>query len=155
LGLSHLNTVSNEVDRKLVDDLFEIMAETKADFTLTFYILSQLDMAASDKDINIKILFSHDDKLDKWLVNWRERLCKEASQNVGHRVNMQKVNPLYIPRNHLIEAAIRAAEDHDDFSVFHDLHEVLQQPFMKQDNKEKYTRPPEPDEIVWKTFCGT
>jgi len=68
---------------------------------------------------------------------------------------MRAVNPVYIPRNHQIEAAIRAAEDEGDFSVFHELHEVLQQPFTEQPGKARYQLPPEPEEEVKQTFCGT
>ena len=68
---------------------------------------------------------------------------------------MQAVNPVYIPRNHQIEAAIRAAEDRGDFSVFHDLHAVLQSPYDLQEGKGDYMLPPEPDEVVKQTFCGT
>ncbi len=68
---------------------------------------------------------------------------------------MRGLNPVYMPRNHLIEAAIRAAEDHGDFSVFHALHEVLQRPYDYQPGKEAYMQPPQPHEIVHKTFCGT
>ncbi len=154
-GLTQLDKVSNADDKKLIDDLFELMAETKADFTLTFYLLSQLTIVINEKDSKLLLLFNNDEKLQQWLINWRERLNKESLTDEQRRLNMLKVNPLYIPRNHQIEAAIRAAEDHNDFSVFHDLHEVLQKPFVEQENKEKYTRPPEPEEVVWKTFCGT
>jgi uncharacterized protein YdiU (UPF0061 family) len=68
---------------------------------------------------------------------------------------MQAVNPVYIPRNHRIEAAIRAAEDHDDFSAFHALHAVLQNPYRLQPGKDAYLLPPQPDEVVQQTFCGT
>jgi uncharacterized protein YdiU (UPF0061 family) len=68
---------------------------------------------------------------------------------------MLSINPVYIPRNHQIEAAIRAAEDNNDFSVFHALHEVLQKPYQYQDEKEQYMQPPKPDEVVAQTFCGT
>ncbi len=68
---------------------------------------------------------------------------------------MQAVNPVYIPRNHQVEAAIRAAEDHDDFSVFTELHAVLQDPFVPQQGKDRYMQPPLPDEEVKQTFCGT
>ncbi len=54
-----------------------------------------------------------------------------------------------------VEAAIRAAEDHNDFSVFHALHEVLQNPFQYQKGKESYMLPPKPEEVVLQTFCGT
>jgi uncharacterized protein YdiU (UPF0061 family) len=65
------------------------------------------------------------------------------------------VNPVYIPRNHSIEAAIRAAEDDSDFSAFHALHEVLQLPYELQPGKDAYMQPPQPHEVVHKTFCGT
>jgi uncharacterized protein YdiU (UPF0061 family) len=68
---------------------------------------------------------------------------------------MQAVNPVYIPRNHQVEAAIRAAEDRADFSVFHDLHSVLQNPYAQQDGKQRYMLAPEPEEVVEYTFCGT
>ena len=68
---------------------------------------------------------------------------------------MQVVNPVYIPRNHRIEAAIRAAEDEGDFYVFHELHAVLQQPYVRQDGKDRYLQAPEPGEVVEHTFCGT
>jgi len=68
---------------------------------------------------------------------------------------MAKVNPLYIPRNHQVEAVIRAAEDHNDFAPFHALHKVLQKPFEYQPGNDKYMLPPEPDEVVQQTFCGT
>ena len=68
---------------------------------------------------------------------------------------MRAVNPVYIPRNHQVEAAIRAAEDHGDFSVFHDLHDVLQSPFTQQEGKDLYMLPPGPGEEVRQTFCGT
>ncbi len=71
------------------------------------------------------------------------------------RRGCRAVNPVYIPRNHQVEAAIRAAEDQDDFSAFHKLHAVLQKPYELQPRKEDYMLPPEPDEVVQQTFCGT
>ena len=68
---------------------------------------------------------------------------------------MRRVNPLYLPRNHLIEAAIRAAEDRGDFSEFHALHDVLRRPYDYQPGRDAYTQPPQPNEIVHQTFCGT
>jgi len=68
---------------------------------------------------------------------------------------MQAINPVYIPRNHQIEAAIRAAEDQGDFAVFHELHTVLQNPYGQQEGKERYMQAPQPEEVVEYTFCGT
>ena len=56
---------------------------------------------------------------------------------------------------HGSEAAIRAAEDEDDFSVFHELHAVLQNPYVQQEGKDRYMQAPEAEEVVEYTFCGT
>jgi len=155
LGLTCLDTAEVSGDKKLIDALLNIMEESKADFTLTFYYLSKLDAVAGDEDAKLLVLFNHSDAMINWLVRWRERLSLEGVNDKQRQKNMLEVNPLYIPRNHQIEAAIRAAEDNNDFSVFHELHEVLKKPFVEQASKEKFTRPPKADEIVWKTFCGT
>lgn len=148
-----LKTVLDE-DRALIEELFAIMASSNADFTLTFYQLSMLDMDTADDGAMLAV-FDHAESLNQWLDKWRQRLRQESSVDVERKARMSAVNPVYIPRNHLIEAAIRAAEDHGDFSVFRDVHEVLQQPFTLQPGKEAWTQPPQPDEIVHKTFCGT
>lgn len=142
-------------DRELIESLFNIMDKTSADFSLTFFYLSRLSVNASDKDKDCRDQFDNQEEFDNWLGKWRQRLNEESVDDDQRQAAMQAVNPVYIPRNHLVEAAIRAAEDHGDFSVFHQLHQVLQNPFVQQEGKDKYQLPPEPDEIVEKTFCGT
>ena len=149
-----LNT-QHRHDKALVTALFEVMAENEADFTLTFYYLSRLAVEPTDQDQDIRTLFSNPAQLDQWLQQWRARLRQENSNDAERRLRMQAVNPVYIPRNHRIEAAIRAAEDHGDFSVFHELHLVLQDPWQGQPGKDTYMLPPEPEEVVQQTFCGT
>ena len=143
-----------EQDKELIEQLLAIMDTNQVDFTLTFYHLSLLDLDTVD-DAAIRALFDHDEIFDQWLEKWRQRLLKEASDDVTRKAGIRQLNPVYIPRNHLVEAAIRAAEDEGDFSVFHALHEVLQQPFEVQPGKEVYMQPPQPHEVVHKTFCGT
>jgi uncharacterized protein YdiU (UPF0061 family) len=142
-------------DKALIEDLFEIMNANRADFTLTFYYLSALEVDSSEQDSNVRALFSNPEPFDHWARQWRARLRQEESDDTIRQARMQAVNPVYIPRNHQVEAAIRAAEDHGDFSVFHDLHAVLQNPYELQTKKEAYMLPPEPDEVVQQTFCGT
>ena len=141
-------------DRALIEELFAIMASSNADFTLTFYQLSKLDMDTANDDA-ILALFDDANCFSQWADKWRQRLRQQDSDNDERKAMMRAVNPVYIPRNHLIEAAIRAAEDDGDFSVFHALHEVLQQPYDFQPGKEAWMQPPQPDEIVHQTFCGT
>lgn len=150
-----LDEAMNNNDKTLIETLFDTMAENHADFTLTFFYLSRLTAQPSDQDKAIQILFDKPAQIDDWLFKWRERLSKETRSDAERQEKMQTVNPVYIPRNHQIEAAIRAAEDHGDFSVFHELHEVLQNPYVKQEGKDTYMLPPEPDEVVKQTFCGT
>ena len=142
-------------DKELIEELFNLMESGGADFTLTFYYLSQLELDSNAQDKPLQALFTNSEQLDAWTIKWRERLRAEDSVDESRQSKMQSVNPVYIPRNHQIEAAIRAAEDHGDFSVFHNLHAVLQDPFVRQEGKDLYMQPPKPDEVVTQTFCGT
>jgi len=154
-GLDTVSDNTDQEDKILIEALFDTMAANNADFTLTFYYLSRLSALPSEHDRDCRRLFDNPTQFDAWAVTWRKRLSHETHSDAERHVNMQAVNPVYIPRNHQIEAAIRAAEDHDDFSVFNNLHEVLQNPYVKQEGKDRYMLPPEPDEVVKQTFCGT
>ncbi len=68
---------------------------------------------------------------------------------------MRRVNPQFIPRNHLVEAALNAASHRNDFMPFHDLLGVVQQPFQDHPGRESWMQPPRDDERVLATFCGT
>jgi len=150
LGLS----VPLEKDKELVEDLLNIMAANKTDFTLTFYHLSRISIDSSHEE-SFHDLFGGTQQIKPWLEKWRRRYSEESHSDGARESLMQAVNPVYIPRNHQIESAIRAAEDFGDFSVFNYLHDILQNPYVQQTGKESYMLPPEPEEIVEKTFCGT
>ena len=68
---------------------------------------------------------------------------------------MDAVNPAYIPRNHRIEAVVKAATDEDDFAPFEELVAVLSRPFDPQPEFARYAAPPLEHERVHATFCGT
>ena len=153
-GLTDIEGVERD-DRILIETLFNEMDANNADFTLMFFYLSRLNGQSPDQDGDCRALFDQPTRFDIWAVKWRERLTSEARSEQERQAAMQAVNPVYIPRNHQIEAVIRAAEDRNDFSLFHELHEVLQNPYRQQPGKESYQLPPTPDEIVESTFCGT
>lgn len=142
-------------DQALIEALFDTMAAGHADFTLVFFHLSQLGVTPSARDSTCRDLFDEPARFDAWAGQWRARLSEETTSDAARQAGMRAVNPVYIPRNHLVEAAIRAAEDHDDFSLFHALHDVLQNPFTVQQGKDRYLCPPRPEEVVRQTFCGT
>ncbi|MCW8831458.1 MAG: YdiU family protein [Gammaproteobacteria bacterium] len=154
-GLLAVSDKTAHKDKVLIDDLLDTMAAGRADFTLTFFYLSRLSAQPSEADEDIRKLFARPAQFNQWFIKWRERLNNESLNDEQRQVKMQAVNPVYIPRNHQVEAAIRAAEDHGDFSVFRDLHEVLQNPYEVQKGRNHYMSPPKPHEVVSKTFCGT
>lgn len=154
-GLTSIAEVEAKQDQALLESLLDTMEVNQADFTLTFYHLSQCDSEANEKDEALRALFNKPEAIDNWLQRWRQRISQESTSDNERQTNMQSKNPLYIPRNHQVEAAIRAAEDHNDFSVFHALYDVLQKPFEQQQGKESYRLPPKPEEVVHQTFCGT
>ena len=141
---------SHPQDTELAQELLDLMDEDQADFTLVFFTLSQ-----HDKQTELKALFTQTEKLIDWLEKWQQRCALEKCTENKRKAIMRSVNPVYIPRNHQVEAAIRAAEDHHDFSVFDALHQVLQTPYSLQADKEQYQLPPKPEEVVQQTFCGT
>lgn len=154
-GLTACRDVESDEDKTLIDDLLDVMADNRADFTLTFYHLSRLSDQASAQDGGLRALFDNTAQIDAWLAKWRQRLGLQTHSDEARQEAMQATNPVYIPRNHQIEAAIRAAEDRADFSVFHELHAVLQNPYRQQAGKDRYMQAPRPEEVVEYTFCGT
>jgi uncharacterized protein YdiU (UPF0061 family) len=138
-------------DVTLVNDLLKLMTENAADFTLTFRRLC--DAAADDGAV--RALFADPTAFDSWAARWRWRLGEEAAEPAAIRDAMRAVNPAYIPRNHLVEAALNAAIERDDFGPFEQLLEVLSRPFEERAGFELYAMPPKPEERVLQTFCGT
>ena len=139
-------------DVALASDLLALMAKEKADFTLTFRRLSD---AASGSDADLRALFGGSAGFEPWLSRWQARLSAEPSPPGDRQRLMQGVNPIYIPRNHLIEAAIRAASEEGDFEPFEGLLAALSHPFEEREGLEHYARPPKEHERVLQTFCGT
>ena len=70
------------------------------------------------------------------------------------RLRMNATNPVVIPRNHRIEQAIQAAVQ-GDLDPTERLLAALAQPFTLQVGYEDLSRPPEEQEQVLRTFCGT
>ncbi|NMG40658.1 YdiU family protein [Chelativorans sp. ZYF759] len=146
-------TDAREEDAELFRDLFQLMADAKADFTLTFRGLAE-DAAAEDMG-TARALFADAAGFDGWVGRWRERLRHEHAEPEARRASMLSANPKYIPRNHLVEATIQAAVERDDFGPFHELCEITSRPYDEQPGREIYALPPQPEERVLQTFCGT
>jgi len=141
-------------DEDLVQSLLDIMQENQTDFTLTFRKLS--DAVKNKKSIGkVRNLFEKKDQFDNWVKKWRKRLVHEENVSKEIAELMYKVNPAVIPRNHRVEQAIQAIEEHEDYSVFEKLVEALSRPYEELDEFVEYMQPPNTEEEVLKTFCGT
>jgi len=141
-------------DAELGQDLLEAMRANRADFTLTFRRLSEAPSGDED-DGGVRRLFADPAAYDAWASRWRRRLEREPTDAATRRGAMLAVNPAYIPRNHRVEAVIRAAVDDDDLAPLHELMTVLSQPFDAQPTSAQYADAPTAHERVLQTFCGT
>jgi len=149
LGLS----LPEEGDSQLAADLLDAMHRNQADFTLTFRRLC--DAAETDEaEASLQSLFANRRDFDDWGVRWRARLARDPAERRARAAAMRQANPAVIPRNHRIEQVINAAEG-GDFAPFAELSTVLAQPYRALPGYESYADPPQPNERVLQTFCGT
>jgi uncharacterized protein YdiU (UPF0061 family) len=143
-----------EDDAALTDDLLQRMAENEADFTLTFRALA--DAALSPKaDDELRVLFRKPAAFDEWAARWRDRLAQEGGTPAERHAAMRAVNPAFIPRNHQVERVIAAAVERSDYAPLERLIAVLSRPFEDQPENAEYALPPQAEERVLQTFCGT
>jgi len=135
--------IDDGVASPLVDDLLELVQESRADYTSFFRNLGKaargevepargqiLDLAA----------------FDAWLERWRA-VTPDADA-------MDRVNPVYIPRNHLVEEALSAATE-GDTGPAERLLEALGSPYLERPGLERFAVPAPENFGPYRTFCGT
>jgi serine/tyrosine/threonine adenylyltransferase len=147
-------STEREGDAAIAEGLLERMAANRADFTLTFRRLCHA-AAGPDGDAGVRTLFDDPGAYDSWAVEWRRRLEGESVDGQVRSAAMRSMNPLFIPRNHLVEAALDAATWRQDFQPFEDLLDAVSRPCEERPGLEKYATPARPEECVLQTFCGT
>lgn len=81
-----------------------------------------------------------------WLNKWRESLTEAGWTDEQRREVQEKVNPVYVPRQHLLQIAIDAA-DKGDYSELNELMQVLKTPFTEQEGKQRYASKPPADMV--------
>ena len=99
-------------------------------------------------------LFPSADAARSWLERWHRRAGRHPTSTTVE--SMRAVNPVYIPRNHLVEEALTAASDQADRVLFERLLDVLTHPYEERPGREDYAQPaPREFTACYKTFCGT
>ena len=140
-------------DAELIRSLLTAMQHSHADFTLTFRRLAL--MAADPREHpRVRELFSATTDIEGWLRDWEERLARESPTIPERVTSMRAANPAFIPRNHRVEAALKAAES-GDYAPLRKLLGILQRPYDDCPEMDEYGQPPLPSERVLQTFCGT
>jgi uncharacterized protein YdiU (UPF0061 family) len=138
-------------DRALIDDLLTLLRSQRVDFTSCFRALSS---AVLGDVTRARSLFTEPSAFDAWALRWRARLSSEGAIPQTVAEAMDRVNPVYIPRNHQVEEALAAASG-GDVEPFHRLLDVLVQPFDERAGLEPYAAPAPPGFGEYRTFCGT
>jgi len=140
-------------DESLAGELLDLMAREQIDFTLAFRRLS--DLAQPESGPGVADLFEFSDAFTPWLERWHQRVASDPQAPDERQAGMYQANPVFIPRNHLVEASIDSAVSQGDFAPFNRLVDLLEQPHDYQPGLAVFAKPPRPEEVVGKTFCGT
>ena len=127
-----------EDDAQLVDDWWRLLHNSGADFTLSFRALAQ---AGKAPEAFVGLFEGAEDQAQAWWQAYSQRLTLDGSDTAEQREAMNRVNPLYVLRNHLAEQAIQAAAK-DDASEIETLMLLLRDPYTERAGYEAYAMPP-------------
>ena len=143
-------------DEQLVDDLWRLMHESHADFTLSFRQLAHASGLSESpaqrvrEDLGATVgptltpfldLFTDREAAHAWLARYRERVLAEGRPWQERVDGMLAVNPLYVLRNYLAQQAIDAAKV-GDASEIDVLMRLLAHPCAAQPGMDRYAAPP-------------
>lgn len=133
-------------DERLLFDLLEWMQKDGADYTQTFYALGE-EMASVDKG-------SENSSLESWKQKWHLRILQNEGGELTAKQLMKKNNPIFIPRNWLVESSLDGAIQ-DDYTGFHRLLEAVQHPYVYRQQFEDYLQLDKHYDATYQTYCGT
>ena len=147
LGLSNFQV---ETDDDLLSELTHLLQLTQTDMTLFYRQLAKVDFSAEFDTLNLSLLdeayytpTTLDNEYKKirlvWLEKYYNRLRNEGISEVERVSRMNAVNPLYVPRNYLLQNAIDDANN-GNYEEIHQLLEVFRSPYQENSRWVKYTQ---------------
>ena len=139
-------------DLELVEQLLQLMQQGQGDFTLVFRHLSA---ALLGDDSKFKAQFNDPSLPSAWLTLWLKRVGREGFVSTQCAMNMNNVNPAYIPRNHKVEEALDAAVSRNDFEPFRVMLKLLTEPYRDHVGMDEFAIPAALSASPYVTFCGT
>lgn len=141
LGLD--SSIADDVASPLIDELLGLLQEGRVDYTSFF---RRLGTAARGQGEPIRTIFPEPDAFLAWAERWRA-LNPDADM-------MDRVNPAYVPRNHLVEEALDAATN-GDLGPLRLLLEAVTDPYNERPGVERYAEAAPETFGPYRTFCGT
>ncbi|OWR01196.1 protein adenylyltransferase SelO [Sphingopyxis witflariensis] len=138
-------------DADLIDNLFAELEQHRVDFTSFFRALAML---LRGDGAMLQGLLPEPDAMAPWIADWWAQLEREDIHPRERADAMDAVNPLYIPRNHQVEAALATAEA-GDLAAWTTLLEVVRNPFVERPEWAEYAQPAPAEAAPYATFCGT
>ena len=135
--------LDDEVTSPLVDQLLTLLHENHVDYTS---FLRGLGAAARGDVGPTRGLFLDLAGFDSWVERWRV-LSPDADV-------MDRVNPVYIPRNHLVEEALDAATA-GNLDPLERVLDTVTTPFNERPGFERYAAEAPEGFGAYRTFCGT
>jgi len=131
---------------------FKAMTRGEVDFTLFFRNLTRV-ATGGDADLVINLFIDADPAQD-WFDNWAAISGYKSGLSNGRIMGMKHSNPVIIPRNHRVEQAIEDANAGNS-ETYERLLDAVTKPYLDRPDFIEFETPPEPNEIVHQTFCGT
>ncbi len=141
---------AHDGDAELFAELLAIMHQAQLDYTLTFRELTRSSASDTAPTKTARQLA----ELADWTERWQARRQREAASPGQQLSLMQHANPAFIPRNHVVEGVIAAAET-GDLEPFERLRGALQRPYTEQPGQAELMAPPGDEQWEYQTFCGT
>lgn len=135
-------------DEALASDFLDWMRDSDADYTNSFAMLNPGSIDASR--------LAADPRLAAWHVRWQTRLQNGSGSLAAAQNRMRASNPIYIARNHQVEAALDAATGPaGDLRPLERLLEVVWRPYEERPGLADYAAPAPDGGRSHQTFCGT
>ncbi|MCH7400315.1 YdiU family protein [Belliella kenyensis] len=134
-------------DQNLIEDLLHMMHKYKADYTNTF--LGIADRENYDSPLLDSMEFQ------EWSMLWMSRATMDGRDLDQTILKMKGYNPVFIPRNHMVETALMRASQSSEFGQFDELLKVIRDPYQNKEQYTAYRIPPENGDLGYQTFCGT
>jgi uncharacterized protein YdiU (UPF0061 family) len=135
--------LAEDVLAPLSTDLFALLESGHVDFTSFFRRLSTA--ARGDRE-PARALVLDLPAVDAWLDTW---LALSPDPEV-----MDRANPAYVPRNHLVEEALAAATG-GDLAPLHSLLDAVTSPYDERPGLERHLEPAPDSFGDYTTYCGT